>query len=325
MAPRRRVLITCVGSTNALSIVKALRRQDEFAVEIHGVDCVPAEETAGAAFCDGFRRVPPFREEGDYVDALRKTVEERDIDLVFACLDPEVVLLSRHRAEFPEGVLQIPPDRAVEIAVDKLATHRFPRERGFGTPDTHAVESVADAPGMVAREGLSFPLVAKPRRGFGTLGMETIRSPEELVLLARIEGPLLQAHAAGEEVTVDLFANEGRVVSAVPRVRLATKSGQIYKGRTERDETVITEVKRLAEALELHGPANVQCFRNGGELLFTDVNPRTSGGLTLTTEAGVNIPLLALKLADGQRLEPIDDFALVTMCRHWEEVFLGPS
>ena len=81
--------------------------------------------------------------------------------------------------------------------------------------------------------------------------------------------------------------------------------------------------KKIVEGLRIKGPANIQCFKNDDEIRFLEINPRFSGSLPLTIAAGVNTPLLALRLCVGQVLDPVNDFDIVKMCRYWEEIFYG--
>jgi carbamoyl-phosphate synthase large subunit len=103
---------------------------------------------------------------------------------------------------------------------------------------------------------------------------------------------------------------DGRCLNAIPRTMIESKGGESIKGRTIRDEELIDHGRRVAEALELVGPANIQCFREpGGRLEVTDVNPRFGGAFPLPLAAGSRYPELAIALANGERPEPrIGDF-----------------
>jgi carbamoyl-phosphate synthase large subunit len=106
---------------------------------------------------------------------------------------------------------------------------------------------------------------------------------------------------------------------------IESKGGESIKGMTIKDDELIAFGCRVAEALRIIGPANVQCFREpDGELLVTDVNPRFGGGFPLPTAAGSGYPELALQLANGERPEPrLGDFREgVVMTRFFSEVIL---
>jgi len=106
---------------------------------------------------------------------------------------------------------------------------------------------------------------------------------------------------------------------------IESKGGESIKGMTIRDAELIEHGRRVAEALRIVGPANIQCFREAdGSLPVTDVNPRFGGGFPLPTAAGSHYPELALALANGERPEPrLGEFREgVTMTRFFSQVVL---
>jgi carbamoyl-phosphate synthase large subunit len=111
---------------------------------------------------------------------------------------------------------------------------------------------------------------------------------------------------------------------------IESKGGESIKGMTIKDWELIEHGRRVAEALRLVGPANIQCFREpDGSLPVTDVNPRFGGGFPLPTAAGSHYPELALALAAGERPEPrLGDFREgVVMTRFFSHLVLsaGPD
>ena len=106
---------------------------------------------------------------------------------------------------------------------------------------------------------------------------------------------------------------------------IESKGGESIKGMTIKDRELVEFGRKVAEALQIIGPANVQCFREpDGELQVTDVNPRFGGGFPLPTAAGSRYPELALALANGEHPEPrLGDFREgVVMTRFFSQVIL---
>ena len=109
---------------------------------------------------------------------------------------------------------------------------------------------------------------------------------------------------------------------------LLSKGGESIKGVSLMDRELIEHGARVAEAVGVKGPANVQCFREpDGSLPITDVNTRFGGGFPLPLAAGGRYPELALALARGERPEPrLGDFVEgVAMTRYFSEVCLAPD
>jgi carbamoyl-phosphate synthase large subunit len=88
------------------------------------------------------------------------------------------------------------------------------------------------------------------------------------------------------------------------------------------DPGLVASAGRIVESLSLLGPANIQCFQSAESgTQFIEINPRFSGGLALTIEAGVNTPAMALQLAAAIPVAPIRAYRLLKMCRYWDEVY----
>ena len=106
---------------------------------------------------------------------------------------------------------------------------------------------------------------------------------------------------------------------------IQSKGGESIKGMTIRDGELIELGRRVAEAIRIVGPANIQCFREpDGALQVTDVNPRFGGAFPLPLAAGSRYPELALALARGERPEPqLGDFREgVVMTRFFSDLTL---
>ena len=203
---------------------------------------------------------------------------------------------------------------------DKLAAHRFFVEHGIASPRSWAPEDVpADA---------RYPLLVKARAGFGSRHIYRADDPEQLDFFLRYttEESFVQERCLGEEFSIDVFCDmDGRCLNAIPRTMLLSKGGESIKGASIQDLELIEHGARVAEAVGIKGPANVQCFREpDGSLPVTDVNTRFGGGFPVPLAAGGRYPELALALARGERPEPrLGDFEEgVLMTRFFSEVCL---
>ena len=62
--------------------------------------------------------------------------------------------------------------------------------------------------------------------------------------------------------------------------------------------------RRVAESLNLCGPSNIQCKWDGNEVSLIEVNPRFSGGIPLTIEAGADFPAWLVEMRAGRTIAP---------------------
>lgn len=314
------VLVTSVGSNTAICVIKGLRRQAEFRVYIVGTDINSREDIAGASFCDSFHTIPLATDTEKYLQALKRIIIQESIDLVIPINDIEHEVLAQNREITKPAQLLMSPKEAIDICNDKLKTYQFFLRNSVPTVQTYAPNNSSIDEAIMA--GIDFPFIAKPRRGVGSKDVYEIKDEKDYkALLRRVQNPIVQEKALGQEYTIDVFCVRGKLVAAVPRKRIEARAGVSYKGETEHDPILIAYAQEIAERLMIEGPANIQCFKKDGQVKFTEINPRFSGGLILTIESGINFSLLALKVAVGSSLSRIEDFRIVRMCRYLNEVF----
>jgi carbamoyl-phosphate synthase large subunit len=235
----------------------------------------------------------------DYVQQLAELVEEHDIRLIVPLTDLDQLILARARDELGALVL-LPPAEVARQMGDKYLAHETFARLGLPSPPSWLAEALPD--------DLPFPVALKAREGFGSRHIYRANDREELDFhLARTPVPsFVQAWCLGEEFSIDAFCDfEGRCLNAIPRTMIESKGGESIKGMTIKDWDLIEHGRRVAEALPIWGPANIQCFREqDGTLVVTDVNPRFGGAFPLPLAAGSRYPEIAIALANGERPEP---------------------
>jgi len=318
-----RVLVTGIGSTTALSVIKGLKKQKEFDVFIVGTDINEKNNIAGSNFCDKFFKVPLAVEEEKYIKTLVDVINSESIHLLIPIVDIELEVIARNRDIIEKSTyLLLSSYDTVMTCNDKFRTYKFFNKLGIPTLKTTLVNDFSNIENLLTLLKLNYPIIVKPRKGVSSRDIYEIQNKEEFsFIIKKVKDPMIQEKGSGEEYTIDIFCDEKKLISAVPRRRTETRVGISYKGQTEKDERLISYAKKIAEGLKIKGPANIQCFKNGNDVRFFEINPRFSGSLPLTIAAGVNTPLFALKMATGEKLEPVEDFKIVKMCRYWEEVF----
>jgi carbamoyl-phosphate synthase large subunit len=286
------VLFTCAGQR--VDIVSAFGRAGATTVATDINPLAPALYHA-----DRYELVLRVGDPG-YVAELVDLVAEHDVSLVVPLTDLDQPTLARSREELGAAVL-LPPTEVVAQMGDKYLAHETFERIGIPSPPSWLPENLP--------QDLGFPVAVKAREGFGSRHIYRANDREELDFhLARTPVPsFVQAWCLGEEFSVDVFCDfDGRCLNAIPRTMIESKGGESIKGVTIKDWELIDHGRRVAEALPIWGPANIQCFREAdGSLLVTDVNPRFGGAFPLPLAAGSRYPELSLALAAGERPEPV--------------------
>jgi carbamoyl-phosphate synthase large subunit len=309
------VLFTCAGQR--VDIVTAFGRAGATTI------AVDANQLAPALYHADRRAIVPRVDDPAYVDALGDLVLLHDVRLVVPLTDLDHLVLAGARERLAGAVVLVPEPETIRRCEDKYLAHEFFDQEGIGSPPTWLPDDVpGDAP---------YPVLVKARRGFGSRHIYRAANREELdfFLDYTTADSMVQVQCRGEEFSIDVFCDlEARCLAAIPRTMIESKGGESIKGMTIKDDELVAFGCRVAEALRIIGPANVQCFREpDGELQVTDVNPRFGGGFPLPTAAGSGYPELALQLANGERPEPrLGEFRVgVVMTRFFSEVILEES
>jgi carbamoyl-phosphate synthase large subunit len=309
------VLFTSVGQR--VDIVRAFRAAGAVAL---GVD---ADPLAPALYhCDRCVIVPRIADPA-YVPTLAGLVREHEVGLVVPLNDLDFPVLTRERGELSPSLVLLPDAEVSTRMSDKLDAHRCFIENGIPSPRSWA-------PDEVPRDA-RFPVLVKAREGFGSRNIFRAHYDDELAFFLSYTGvsSFVQEACLGEEFSIDVFSDmDGRCLNAIPRTMLLSKGGESIKGVSLMDRELIEHGARVAEAVGIKGPANVQCFREpDGSLPITDVNTRFGGGFPVPLAAGGRYPELALALARGERPEPrLGDFREgVAMTRYFSEVCLAPG
>ena len=90
------------------------------------------------------------------------------------------------------------------------------------------------------------------------------------------------------------------------------------------NDRLIEYGKWIAETVRLFPRGNIQCIDDGKDIYLIEVNPKFAATLPFTVRAGVNMPLLLLKMCLGEQIHRrIDDFEDdLVMLRYWQEVYI---
>lgn len=241
----------------------------------------------------------------------------------------EQLAIARAAARFvAAGVaLIVPPAAAIEVLADKAATYRtvardpatvdlVPPFREVASSDEFeaAVRKLSDA-------APTERLVVKPVDGVGATGVRILS--ETPPGLAQLTGPVghgatvqdfVQALKTAEstgvpvprlivmpyldepEISVDVFADAGSTLVAVPRCKAGRKRS------LEAPAGVLEAARTLVARFGLDGLVNVQFRMRDGRPVLLEINTRPAGGLYQTALAGVNLPWAAVSRALGESI-----------------------
>jgi carbamoyl-phosphate synthase large subunit len=304
----------------------SLRRRGQHAE----VSMTDAGITAPLAFvADRAHQVPRVGDAG-YLAAVRKICVETSIRLLVPTIDTELPVYAPEIGSLCAigTTVSISGPQTVAICGDKIATHEWLTVNGFPT-----VQQTTPVDALSA--GWRLPLIAKPRNGSASLGVRRIETPLELRALAERSGKaggaandmtIVQEIAEGKEFTINVYVNRaGRCICAVPHWRMETRGGEVSKGITVKDASLIALARSIAESLPgAWGPLNIQCFRSpAGVIKVIEINARFGGGYPLAHYAGARFTDWLLDEIVGTSPPDLNDWTDdLAMLRYDEAIYL---
>jgi predicted ATP-grasp superfamily ATP-dependent carboligase len=307
-----RALVLDGDTRAALSIVRSLGRR--------GIRVTAASEDevslAGSSRWCSERQVYPCPRSSPqpFLEWLISTLSSEPDTVLYTSSDVTTSIVGRSRLSLPAAARAIlPPQRSLEVAMDKAATMDLALQLSVPTPKS--VEFGRQEDIDVSRVKFGYPVAVKasqsdlPYRSATTFAGD----PEELRLvlggfLRDSSSALAQEVIPGEGTAIFALCDSGRTLVSFAHRRLIEKPpwggvGVVTQSINPPADTLRFALRILRE-LEWHGVAMIEFKRGGaGVPCLMEINPRFWGSLELAVRSGVDFPYLAFRLAAGETVE----------------------
>lgn len=242
-----------------------------------------------------------------YWDEITDICKKENVGLIMSLIDPELELLAKEKERFEElGILvNVGEYDVIKRAFDKYETLEFIKEKGYPW-----IKSFIDCESVlrsVDAEDVTFPLIAKPRKGSGSAGIVFLRNTEEVQkLFEEQDDYIVQEFINGQEIGVDVYVDllSGKVASLFAKKKIKMRSGETDKSCSYLNEKLFELVKDFALSFGLKGSNDIDVFEVDGEFYISEVNPRFGGGYIHAYAAGENFPKLLMNNMCGMENEP---------------------
>jgi FMN phosphatase YigB (HAD superfamily)/glutathione synthase/RimK-type ligase-like ATP-grasp enzyme len=249
-------------------------------------DSIP--ESLNRYEADAFHQLPPVKEYAAFRTAIRKLCFSAQA--IFPTTMHDLPALAKLRPELEHiGVrVFVSPIKLIDLLSDKVQTVSFLLEAGL--PTLPAVDPYS--------HNFSYPLIGKPKNGWGGLGILKIRTLAQLNTSNKdeiIANYLWQRELNDfTEWSVDFaIGNHGALSPLVARQRIRSSGGFAVISRVIDAPHVESLAKRVAFWLvenQGYGLFNIQILEDvDGTLWLSDINPRPGTSSICALSAGVNL------------------------------------
>jgi D-aspartate ligase len=269
------------------------------------------------------------KERQAFENELINHLKNNNVDVTISVGDISSDILSKNRDEILKYTKITLPEYSTFIrAADKLKLMQYCMANDLPCPKTFALND--DTLGRVS-DMLSFPVIVKPIRGLGAIGVVRFDTYDELKKEYR---SLRQKH--GELIIQEYIPQEGGMQyqaeafldeNSKMKVCMVILKPRFFpvKGGTSTANVTITypEIKEttklLLEGLKWRGAADVDYILDPRDnvVKILEINPRVTAGIKIGFAAGIDYADLHLKLAYGQEIPEIEDYKLDVYCRNF--------
>lgn len=356
MKKKATVLVTSAGGIVGQGIMKSLRlaSSSSLAPISYRILAVDASPLAAGLYRSDIGHIVPKATDPGYIDSIIKYLRDYEVEALFVGSDEELMAIAtakkRIEMESPSKVLVTELD-VIRIARDKWETYKVLKANNLSCAESCLPEDKDEF-----AEKFGFPLVVKPREGFGSVNFFVVKSNDEIeYALTRIQDygwkPMIQEYLPGLDdeftsgVTVD---KNGRYTMSSIAIRKYLKGGQTYKAFIDDYPMVRLSAENVAEKLGVTGAVNIQAKyvpneealsssqnatvsepRNPNEILHNgrmkifEINPRFSATCPLRSYAGINEPDIVFRnVVFDEKVDKISICRKLVCMRYWNEVYV---
>ncbi len=293
-----------------------------------GVTIVATDNSQAAPalfFADKKYQVPLIHEDA-YLDTVLDICRKEKIDAVTTLIDPEIMILAKHREAFEALGVQVlaPYEETARLCFDKYEMYCFLTKYGIPTAKTYM--ELEEFEKALAAGEIAFPVFVKPRTGSGSVGAGKAVDMEELRFLKkRDESLMIQELMEGLDLDADVYIDtvSHQAVSAFSKKKLSTTIGGANKTVSFKDPELFSFIDRIVSLLSFNGPVDMDFFYKDGIYYLSEINPRFGGAYLHAFGAGVDFPkLIANNIKKIENERKIGDYEENIMMMMYDSVVI---
>ena len=341
------VLLTAAGGLGIPSIITCLKNNPE--KKKIRVICADISDVPLLHFTsDGFH-ILPRGDSKNYVKSLISLCRKEKINVVIPGSYTEILTISKNIENFESNNIPvtIPDHNSLGILQSKHSTYQFLEENGITVPKFYSVHNRREFLKYARILGYPrYPICFKPSEysaSGGARGFRILRKNNSISTNILHDKPgsveidydstlklfsmkkldmLLMEYLPGEEYSVYVLCNRGKMEYCVPQLRQKLQQFYSFEAIVKKNQKICDICKKIVEKFGFDYNVNIQLkLSHNGIPKVVEINPRMGGSISLSAAAGVNLPYYAVKLALNEKLPKQKITYNVKMIRYWKELF----
>ncbi len=246
-------------------------------------------------------------------EQVRNLLKTGQFDVVVPTVDFSACLLSKNKDEFSRYSKVVSNDwDTYKIAGDKERTMQICMEKNIPCPNTVINAKSLDD---IIHSGLSFPIVMKPRVGYGAIGFKKIENINELrSVLTTLDEPIeyyvFQEYISQSDIQYEcaMFVdNDNNVKTGLVFSKnrwFPVTGGSSTLNITVDRPDIVDSCSNLLRKINWRGAADIDLIMDPRDNVakIMEINPRVSGSVKITFISGVDLARQMLELVYGKQV-----------------------
>ena len=253
-------------------------------------------------------------------DQVFELIKTGEFNLVVPTTDFSAMILSKYKERYlPFCKIASNDWEVFQVAMDKNQTMRICSEIGLPCPLTFfGIDNLEEI------RGLQFPIVMKPKIGYGAIGFHIVNNQKELDdLFAGINSQEICNYVFQEYIPqTDLQYecamfmddhNEAKTALVFSKNRwFPIEGGSSTLNITVDRPDIIESCKKLLQSINWRGAADIDLIQDprDDKAKIMEINPRVSGSVKIAFIAGVDQAKQMIELAEGKQVTEYKDYKL---------------
>lgn len=277
---------------------RVLRAVSEVFDRTFAVGTGSASTLGRSKFCERYYQLPETAFSGEGAIGTIETIcADHEISMIIPADATTTRFVAAHRESLPRRCFPTPGPTEFDRLDNKWSFYQLCAELSVPTPPTHRFDTVAEAQGFLKRHPDCLPGIVKPLELYGSIGVQSIQSPQELSGID-YQPILYQALAAGSDLDMSVITRDGRIENYCIYMK---RNGRYHY--IENDD-LYGAVEVIVAHLGLSGVQNFgSMMDDAGNVLMTECNPRFWRTLDCAQVCGMNF--VAEALVPGARRNPL--------------------
>ena len=307
-----KILITCAGGMLVKSLVQNLQKSIFFDYEIYGADTSKNILHPKKIFKKKF--TVPNGNSSNYVKKIIQIARKENIQVIWPGSDSEVFAIVKNINKFKKHNIKIPisSKKTIQNLMDKEKVYKILKKKHIRIPDYKICKNQNDVLNNLSFYG--YPkktVIIKPTQGRGGrdlivavgkgersrwlgMGKREIRIQNKKKLHSILKNRfhskiMIMPKLSLPAYDVDILSHAGNAITIITRKRINPNGIPFEGNKIIKNPRIESYCKKISKALNLNSLHDIDLMSHKNEEILLEINPRPSGSLAATLEAGFPI------------------------------------